>query len=94
MSISPFLRIDFQQGSFIGFIQRLGQFTQNALDTRRKTPTESLDLAVDPPKPSKQFELSIGNKHKSYDLHSPSLLCQGLDDQLFVFISPLLRISV
>jgi len=94
MGISPFLLIDFQQGSFIGFIQRLGQFTQNPSDTRWKTPTESLDLAVDPTKPSKRFGLSIGNKDENYDLHPPSLLCQGLDDQLFVFISPSLRISV
>jgi len=94
MGMNPFLCINSQQGSFIGFIQRLRQFTQNPSDTWQKTPMQSFNLAVDPLKPLKRFELLIGNKHKSYDLHTPSLLHQGLDDQLFVFFLLPLHISV
>src|SRR5712691_425261 len=43
---------------------------------------------MDPPKPPEKCKLSISIIQESHDSHPASFLCQGLDHQLPVFLSP------
>ena len=79
--------VDLPQHPLVGLIQRFGQFVKNTPDTRRKTMSQRLQLAIYPSKPMRQYK-NFTKRMRNERLHPVCSFGERLDDKFPVLPAP------